>query len=147
MTDTPRTGAQRRADTLAALSRPVTDCWVATSGAAGAHLVPLTLAWLDERIVLAVATRSRTARDIVATGRTRIGLGPTRDVVMIDAVLDRTVDTFGELAQRYAAVAGWDPSGDPDYTLLVLAPERIQAWREYNETVGRTLMRDGTWLV
>jgi hypothetical protein len=24
---------------------------------------------------------------------------------------------------------------------------RVQAWREANEIAGRTLMRDGTWLV
>jgi hypothetical protein len=29
----------------------------------------------------------------------------------------------------------------------VLRPRRIQAWRESNEIPGRTLMRDGTWLV
>jgi len=29
----------------------------------------------------------------------------------------------------------------------VLRPLRVQAWREANEIAGRTLMRDGAWLV
>jgi len=148
MTVPPRTGAQRRADALAALSRPVTDCWAATTGDEGAHLIPLTLAWLDERILLAVAPDSRTARNLLATGRTRLGLGPTRDVVMIDAVLDRTFDAAdaGELAERYTQVAGWDPRLHPN-TFFVLRPDRIQSWQEFDEHPGRTLMRDGEWIV
>jgi hypothetical protein len=30
---------------------------------------------------------------------------------------------------------------------LVLRPERVQAWRESDEIAGRTIMRDGAWLV
>jgi hypothetical protein len=30
---------------------------------------------------------------------------------------------------------------------LVLRPVRIQAWRESDEIAGRTLMRDGAWVV
>ncbi len=30
---------------------------------------------------------------------------------------------------------------------LVLRPVRLQAWREANEIKGRTLMRDGAWVV
>jgi len=30
---------------------------------------------------------------------------------------------------------------------LVLRPVRVQAWREADEMTGRTLMRDGEWLV
>lgn len=32
-------------------------------------------------------------------------------------------------------------------TFLVLRPVRVQAWREADEIAGRTLMRDGRWLV
>jgi hypothetical protein len=50
MTDRqPRTREQRRADTLAKLSAPAVDAWVATAaaqagGTAISHLVPLSLA-------------------------------------------------------------------------------------------------------
>ncbi|MGI5125521.1 pyridoxamine 5'-phosphate oxidase family protein [Pseudonocardia sp. CA-107938] len=142
----PRSGPERRANVLGALAHPVTDCWVATAGTDGPHLVPLTLAWLDERIVLAMAPSSRTARNLTDNGVARLGIGPTRDVAMIDAVVERSIDAAGELAERYAAVAGWDPRSHLN-VLFVLRPERIQAWREVDEHPGRTLMRDGTWLV
>ena len=94
MTDRqPRTREQRRADTLAKLSAPAADAWVATAAAdAGGYLVPLSLAWIDERVVLATEADSVTARNIISQGRARLGLGPTRDVVMIDAELEQVYD-------------------------------------------------------
>lgn len=49
--------------------------------------------------------------------------------------------------RRTPAQADWDPRTSAGYVYFVLRPERIQAWREADETVGRTLMRDGIWLV
>ena len=87
----PRTATERKADTLAMLGTPAIDVWVASAdivdGAMRAHLVPLSLAWIDERVVIAVGSDSATARNIREHGTARLGLGPTRDVVMIDAVL------------------------------------------------------------
>lgn len=146
----PRDAATRKADTLAMWATPAIDVWVATASAAGeAHLVPLSLAWTEERLVVAVQEGSRTARDITASGRARLAVGPTRDVTMVDAVLDRVVPTAeaGALGDAYAAQADWDPRGSGGYVYLVLRPERVQAWREADEIPGRTLMRDGAWLV
>ena len=43
----------RKADTLAMLATPPIDVWVATASVAGApHLVPVSLAWVDERAVI-----------------------------------------------------------------------------------------------
>ncbi len=146
----PRDAATRKADTLAMWARPAIDVWVATaSAAAEAHLVPLSLAWTEERLVVAVQESSRTARDVTASGRARLAVGPTRDVTMVDAVLDRVVPVAeaGELGEAYAAQADWDPRGSTGYVYLVLRPDRVQAWREADEIAGRTLMRDGAWLV
>ncbi len=148
----PRSALRRKADTLAKLGTPEIDVWVSSADPqGGAYLVPLSLAWLDERVVIAVAAGSRTARNILARGRARLGLGPTRDVVMIDAPLDTVVpvdEAPAELVAGYRAQADWDPSqAGPDYLYLILRPERIQAWREANELPGRTLMRGGVWLV
>ena len=149
----PRDRALRRRDALAKLTTPGVDVWAASAGAggSGAHLVPLSLAWVDERVVVAVHEGSRTARDLHAAGTARLGLGPTRDVVMLDVVLERAVPVSDpgahELAERYAAQADWDPrDAGAGYLFLVLRPVRIQAWREANEIAGRTLMREGTWL-
>ncbi|GIE35006.1 hypothetical protein Ait01nite_080510 [Actinoplanes italicus] len=146
MSDVARSREQRKADTLARLAAPVLDAWVATDGP---YLVPLTLAWFEERLIAATDGASPTAKSLISTGRARIGIGPTRDVIMIDAVLERRlpVGEAHEVGEAYAAQNDWDPrTAGPDYVFLVLRPTRIQAWREANEIPGRTLMRDSTWL-
>ena len=146
----PRDPEARKADTLAMWATPDIDVWVATASPEGeAHLVPLSMLWTGERLVIAVAERSRTARDIGASGRARLAVGPTRDVTMVDAVLERAVpvDDDADLGAAYAAQADWDPRGIEGYVFLVLRPERVQAWREVDELAGRTLMRRGSWLV
>ena len=145
-----RDRATRRANALALLATPAVDVWVATASPTGApHLVPVSLAWIDERAVIAVESRSVTARNLRASGAARLAVGPTRDVVMIDATLEDTVDvgSDGPLGAAYVAQADWDPRLSTGYVFLVLRPVRVQAWREANEIAGRMLMRDGTWLV
>jgi hypothetical protein len=155
MTPAPaRSPEQRKADTLAKLAAVEADVWVASASAdddgADPYLVPLSLSWLDERIVIALQGSSRTARNISTGGVARLALGATRDVVMIDVTLERSVPVGADdgLDRRYAAQADWDPRGaGGGYVLLVLRPTRIQAWREENELADRTVMRDGHWLV
>lgn len=145
-----RDGATRKADALAMLALPAVDAWVATASPAGApHLVPLSLAWVEERAVLAVEARSVTARNVTASGVARFAVGPTRDVVMVDATLEDAVEVTagGPLGDAYVAQADWDPRLANGYVFLVLRPVRVQVWREADEIAGRTLMRDGTWLV
>jgi hypothetical protein len=124
---------------------------VSDTGASRPYLVPVSLAWIDERIVVAVEADSRTARNIDAHPVTRLGVGPTRDVVIIDAVLEAAIsldDIPPAIAAGYAAQADWDPrTAGGRYVYLVLRPDRIQAWREANELTGRTLMRGGVWVV
>lgn len=152
----PRSAAQRKADTLAKLCAPAADIWVASAsitnaGVAQPYLVPLSLAWVDGRIVLALEADSRTARSLPVGTHTRLALGPTRDVVMIDATVEQiasTADTAGEIADAYAAQSDWDPrTAGPGFIYMLLMPTRIQAWREVNELSDRTLMRNGVWLV
>jgi hypothetical protein len=146
-----RTREQRKVDTLAKLSAPAADVWVATAAAdASAYLVPLSLAWLDERVVLATDADSVTARNVISQGHARLGLGPTRDVVLIDAELEQVYsldEVPAGLARGYATQADWDPrESGGQMRFLVLRPQRIQAWREANELPGRTLMRGGAWI-
>lgn len=154
--EAPRPAAQRKADTLAKLAAPAADIWVASASVSGAwstqpYLVPLSLGWVSERIVLALEAESLTARNITATGTARLALGPTRDVVVIDAVLEScytVTEASSAIADAYAEQSDWDPrTAGEGYVFLVLGPTRIQAWREANELRGRTLMRDGQWLV
>ncbi|MGZ5418743.1 MAG: pyridoxamine 5'-phosphate oxidase family protein [Nocardioides sp.] len=153
--DPPRTREQRKADALAMLQADNADVWVASacigdSGMAEPYLVPVSLAWVDDCAVIAIPTTSRTFRNLGHSGRARLGVGPTRDLVMLDVVVGgvEPVDASSALAARFAAQADWDPrSSDDDYSLVVLRPERIQAWREVDEMPGRMLMRNGEWTV
>ncbi len=83
-----RTPAQRRADTLAKLHAHNADVWTASAassdGGTAPCLVPLSLAWIDELVVVALEAALRTARNILESSVARLGLGPTRDVVIID---------------------------------------------------------------
>jgi hypothetical protein len=147
----PRSTIDRKTDVLAKLAARRADAWVASASPSGeAHLVPLTLAWNAERIVLATPGDSPTARNIAASARARLALGGTRDVAMIDARLDEAIDLDRappKLAEAYARQAGWDPrSAKGAFVFLLLRPERIQAWREADEIAGRTIMRSGAWL-
>jgi len=148
----PRDAQQRKEDTLTLLTTPAVDAWVATASPDGVpYVVPLSLAWIEGRVVLALPAATRTARNLAATSRARLGVGPTRDVVLIDANLDRLLavdeDEAATIGAGYAAQADWDPRTAPaGQVYAVLRPQRIQAWREVDEQEGRTLMRAGAWL-
>ena len=63
--EAPRDPETRKADALAMLATPAVDVWVATASPTGApHLVPVSLAWVDERAVIAVEGSSMTARNL-----------------------------------------------------------------------------------
>jgi hypothetical protein len=146
----PRHRNQRLADTRARLRSDV-DVWVATAGADGApYLVPLSLDWDGEHVIVCAQRTSRTIENMLRSGVARLGLGPTRDVVMIDAVLDTlypAAEVSAALAEHYAHRTGWDPRQERgDYVYVSLRPTRIHAWREANELPGRTIMRNGEWL-
>lgn len=149
--ESPRSAAQRKTDTLAKLREVGADVWVATASASGREfLVPLSYAWDGEHVIIATVASFVTARNIVASGRARLGFGPTRDVVLMDVVLTRSAAAaeIPELADLYARQAGWDPRDESEpYVFLLLRPVAIQAWREANELDGKWLMRDGAWLV
>jgi hypothetical protein len=113
--------------------------------------VPVTHTWNGSQVVLATEPRSRTTANVVANPRVRLALGDTRDAVMIDAVLAEAVplpEVSTAMAEGYAAQAGWDPRTDGgEYVYLVFGPERIQVWREDEDLTGRTVMRDGAWVI
>lgn len=149
MVDLVRTPSQRKADTLRRLEHDV-DCWVATAGAGAPYLIPLSYLWDGAALIVSTPTTSTTSRNLQATGQARIGIGPTRDLVLIEASAQAltAAELTGELGAAFAEKTGFDPRQlTTPYTYFRLTPLRIQAWREANELDGRTLMRDGAWLV
>ena len=150
MSADPRSRAQRRRDTEHRLTHDI-DVWVATSSADGApYLVPLSFDWDGEVLLVATPTDSPTGRNLAVTRAVRLGLGPTRDVSMIEGEVEvLEIDALPlERGDRFAARTGFDPRAlTTPYRWFRISPRRIQAWREADELPGRELMRNGRWLV
>ncbi|MFF0792400.1 pyridoxamine 5'-phosphate oxidase family protein [Streptomyces spiralis] len=149
-TKPPARGLEERLrDTRARLESDV-DLWVATAGdGRGVHLIPLSYLWEGTAIVVSTPRDSVTGRNLLADGRVRLGLGPTRDVVIVDGDAEPVdVSELGAgTGDAFAAKTGFDPRKlDEPYQYFRIRPRRIQAWRESNELAGRMLMRDGVWL-
>ena len=145
MTPAPRSRAQRQADALALLRAEV-DCWVASADERGnAHLVPLSHVWDGAALVVATSRSSATAQNLLRAGVARVGVGPTRDVVLVDGRVSEGVDEV--TADAHTQHTGFDARREAgDYVYLRVTPTEIRAWREANELPGRLLMRDGAWL-
>ncbi|MGN9802587.1 pyridoxamine 5'-phosphate oxidase family protein [Micromonospora sp. L32] len=150
MTGAPPRGLEERLrDTRAKLDSEV-DLWVATSGSpGGVHLIPLSYLWDGTAFVISTSRASVTGRNLLADGRVRLSLGPTRDVVIVDGTAEPVAiaDLGQQAGDAFAARTGFDPRElDEPYQYFRIRPRRIQAWREVNEMRGRVLMRDGRWL-
>ena len=99
---------------------------------------------------MATPTDSPTGRNLAATRAVRLGLGHTRDVSMIEGVVEvLEIDALPqERGDRFVARTGFDPRAlATPYRWFCISPRHIQAWREVNELPDRELMRDGRWLV
>ena len=147
----PRSALERKQHVLELLAAE-RDAWVATADARGEVCqIPLSFSWDGAVLTLSTPAGSVTGRNLTASGRVRIALGGTRDVVLVEG----TVRTYSRtevpaaLADAFAARHVWDPRADSsaEYAYYVVSPVKVQSWREANELRGRTLMRDGRWLV
>ncbi len=151
MTPPARTPNQRKQDALNRLEHD-TDAWVATAdGASGSpYLVPLSFLWDGVTLLIATPSSSPTSRNLRATGKVRLGIGPTRDLVLIEGTVQALAATEipDEVGDAFAAKTGFDPRRlTSSYLYFRIHPRRLQAWREVNELEDRELMRDGHWLV
>ena len=140
----PRTPEQRKQDTLHRLENDV-DAWVATTGDGSPYLVPLSYLWDGSTLLVSTPAASPTGRNLLTTGTVRVGIGPTRDVVVIDGTVQPEHEVGDDLGDAFAAKTGFDPRGLTGYQYFRIHPNRIQAWREANELPGRDLMLDGQW--
>jgi hypothetical protein len=141
----PRSTAQRIADTRGRLERDV-DAWVSTVDADGEpRLAALSFLWHDGRLLVATSSTGATGENLLARPTVRLGIGELRDVVLIDGSVsaaqpdDATADAFAEKA-------GFDPRPIDGFVFLWVTPRSIQAWREVDELAGRFVLRDGAWL-
>jgi len=146
----PRSAPTRRQDALYRLGHDV-DAWVATTDTdTGApRLTPLSFLWHDDTLLLSTTTSSPTGRNLAHNPSVQVGLGLTRDVVLVQGTVEVTAadDIDTALGDAFAAKAGFDPRRQSTpYAYFRVRPTSIQAWREENELAGRWLMRKGAWL-
>jgi len=147
-----RTLEQRQQDTRHRLEQDV-DAWIATADPdrGTPYLIPLSYLWDDATLLVSTPASSPTGRNLQATGKVRIGVGPTRDVVLIDGTVVETVPAGGipqDVGDAFAEKTGFDPRElATPYLYFRIRPNRVQAWREVNELDERDIMRDGAWLV
>lgn len=146
-----RTLEQRKQDTLNHLEHDV-DAWVATADPVSGtpYLIPLSFLWDDATLLIATPASSPTSRNLQSTGKVRIGIGPTRDLVLIEGAVQplASAELSGEVGDAFAAKTGFDPRQlRTSYIYFRIHPQRIHAWREANELEGRELMSNGSWVV
>lgn len=151
MNPPPRTPAQRNQDTLNRLEQDI-DAWVATAdaGSGTPYLVPLSFLWDGVSLLVATPSSSPTSRNLQATGKVRLGIGPSRDLVLIEGTVHslEATELPDEVGDAFAAKTGFDPRQlGTSYLYFRIHPRRLQAWREANELQGRELMHDGQWVV
>jgi hypothetical protein len=143
----PRSREERKREALERLEHDV-DAWVATAdGASGTpHLVPLSFLWEGETLLVATPASSPTGRNLQVSGKVRLGIGLTRDVVLVEGTVEARAEVPEEVGDAFAAKTGFDPRALEGYVYFRIRPQRLQAWREENELKGRELMRGGEWL-
>jgi hypothetical protein len=150
MTPPARTPHQRKADTLRRLENDV-DTWVATADpeTGTPYLVPLSFLWDGATVLIATLAASPTGRNLRAAGTARLGVGPTRDLVLIEGTVQAETpagEIGAEVGDAFAAKTGFDPREMTGYAYFRIRPQRLQAWREVNELAGRDLIRGGDWV-
>ncbi|MBT2393169.1 pyridoxamine 5'-phosphate oxidase family protein [Streptomyces maoxianensis] len=151
MTPPARTPEQRKQDALIRLEQDV-DAWVATADPESGtpYLVPLSFLWDGVTLLVATPSSSPTSRNLQATGKVRLGIGPTRDLVLVEGTVLalEAAELKDEVGDAFAAKTGFDPRQlTSAYLYFRIHPQRIQAWREANEIQGRELMSRGHWIV
>ena len=100
-------------------------------------------------MLLATPSESPTSRNLQTTGKVRLGIGPTRDLVLIEATVQDVMPVAeipDEIGDAFADKTGFDPRELTGYRYFRVLPQRLQAWREANELANRELMIDGRWI-
>ena len=125
-----RSRETRTRDTLRRLEQDI-DAWVATAGTDGAApcLAPFSFLWDGATLLIAAPATGVTGRNLLASGQVRLGLGTTRDVVLITGVAEPILpcDLPGDVGDAFAAKTGFDPRHNPDtYRYFRITPQRIR---------------------
>ncbi len=135
---------------LAALERQK-DVWLATADVAGRpHLIAISGWWDGKDLVIATRGASKTARNLAMNPAAKVARGAPSDAVLLDVQMidGGPVEDSPGLCQGFAAAVGWDPGeAGQGWMFFRLRPNRIQAFRGYDEIEDRDVMLRSRWLV
>src|SRR5678816_936133 len=89
MTPPARTPQQRKQDMLHRLEQDI-DAWVATADPEHGtpYLIPLSFLWEGATLLIATPAFSPTSLNLQTTRKARVGVGVTRDVVLIEGTVE-----------------------------------------------------------
>ena len=93
---------------------------------------------------------SPTGRNLRTSGKLRLGIGPTRDLVLGEGTAQALVATEipDEVGDALAATTGFDTRRlTTTYLYLRIHPRWPQAWCEADELEDRELMRGGRCVI
>ncbi len=145
-----RDTATRKADTLAALDKQK-DVWLASADVAGRpHLIAVSGWWDGTDLVVATRGASKTARNLAMNPAAKVARGAPSDAILMDVQMidSGAVEDSAELAEGFAAAVGWDPREvGGAWMFFRLRPNRIQAFRGYDEIEDRDVMLRSRWVV
>jgi hypothetical protein len=113
-------------------------------------LAPFSFLWDGERLLMAMPAASQTGRNLQASGSVRLGIGQTRDIVLIEGTVDvlACAEISVEAGNAFTAKTGFDPRQfTGNYLYFSVRPQKLQARREAHQLSDRYLMRDGRCLV
>ena len=144
-----RDTAARKADALAALERQH-DVWLASADVTGRpHLIAVSGWWDGTDLVVATRGHSKTARNLSMNPAAKVARGAPSDAVLLDVQMieSSAVEDAPDLCQGFAAAVGWDPrEAGKGWVFFRLRPNRIQAFRGYDEIEDRDVMVRSRWL-
>ncbi|MEU0744331.1 pyridoxamine 5'-phosphate oxidase family protein [Streptomyces sp. NPDC006134] len=156
MTTPPaRSTRQSEQDTLHRLEHRLeheADAWVTTADGTSEmpYLAPLPFLWNGSCLLFAAPAASPDGRGLASAGGVRVGIGRSRDAVLLDGTVDvvEPTDLSEQDAELFAAKTGFDPRrlGTPCRYFRV-RPQRVLVRHGTGEPDSRELMRDGRWLV
>lgn len=73
--------------------------------------MPLSFLWDGVSLLIATPAASPTSRNLLATYKARVGIGPTRDLVLIEGTVHALApnELPAEVGDAFTAKAGFDP--------------------------------------
>ena len=147
MTSTPsRDIATRKKDVMDFLARQGHYFLCTAEIGGGPHVIAVSGLWNDGEIVVTTLGTSKTAKNLAMNPSAVLAGGDPSDAILVYAQVIESipVEESARMTQEWKSAMGWEPAGD--WVFYRLRPNRIQAFRGYDEIGGRDVMIRSRWV-